>query len=40
MGQAEPPQGVLGDLAHLKREAAVHRDWLIKSGIINPGNLD
>lgn len=38
MGTNDPPSGVLGDVAHLKREARRHRDWLIEAGIINPND--
>lgn len=38
MGKDDPPAGVLGDIAHLKREARRHRDWLIEANIIHPSD--
>lgn len=38
LGKPAPPEGALGDIDQLKKEARRQRDWLIEAGIVHPSD--
>jgi len=40
VGGVDPPEGLVGDVHHLKRESRQHREWLIRAGIDQPVSED